>query len=201
MNTGHRITTGARAAQRGFTLLIGLFMLLLLTLSAVSAFHLGGDQTVVVANAQHQNEAVDAAQQAIETAINSGNFTTNPAASIPTSNCSGGGANTLCVDVDADGVSDFTVTLTPPPACIAATPIMNNALQITGASSNDEGCLSPVGGNFGVVNSGINGASACANSIWEVSAQSVDSATGATATVAQGIGTRIATAAIPQSCP
>jgi Tfp pilus assembly protein PilX len=198
---GKRMRPAQSHGQQGFTLIVGLIMLLLLTLAAVSAFHLGSDQTIMVANAQHQNEALDAAQQAIDTAINSGTFSSNPAAAIATSNCSGGGVNTLCVDSDGDGVSDFTVSLTPAPACVTVSPIMNNSLQITSANSGDEGCLNPIMGNPGVVNSGVNGASACANSVWEVSAQSVDNATNATATVVQGVGTRIATATMAQACP
>jgi Tfp pilus assembly protein PilX len=195
------IVVAGRSSERGFALLIGLIMLLLLTLSAVSAFHMGGDQTIVVANAQHQNEGVDAARQTIDTVINSGNFASNPAAAIVQSNCSGGGTNSLCVDVDNDGVSDFTVTLTPQPICVTAKPILNNSLQITSANSPDEGCLSNMSGNPGVANSGVNGASACTAATWEVSAQAVDSATSTTVNAVQGVGVRIATADVQTFCP
>ena len=201
MSTGAGIGITGCSNQRGFALVIGLIMLLLLTLSAVAAFHLGADQTIVVANAQHQNEGVDAARQTIDTVINSGNFATNPAAAIPQSNCSGGGSNSLCIDVDGDGTSDFTVTLAPQPICIAANPIMNNALQISSANSPDEGCLSNMSGNPGVTNSGVNGASACTAATWEISAQAVDSATSTTVNAVQGVGVRIPTADVSTLCP
>lgn len=176
------------ARQSGFALIFGLIMLALLTLLAVTAFHLGANQTLVVANAQHRNEGVDAAQQAIDTVINSSAFTQNPAAAIPTSNCAGGGANTLCVDSNGDGVSDFKVTLTPQPKCITIAYVQPDL-----ANTADQGCggLATPQGGFGVAGTPGGQSSICANAVWEVNAQAVDNATGTTVNVVQGVGVRV----------
>src|SRR4030067_3700331 len=99
------------ARNQGFSLVVGLIMLSLMTMLAVTTYIVGTNQTVVVANAQHRAEGIDAAQSAIAIVANSGNFAINPAAAIPASNC-GSGANSWCVDNNGDGTSDFTVTLT-----------------------------------------------------------------------------------------
>lgn len=177
--------------QRGLTLVMGLIMLVVLTLAAVAAFHLGANQTIIVGNAQHRNEGVDAAQQAIDTVLNSSNFTANPAAAIPNSNCPAGGANSLCVDSNGDQVSDFTVTLTPKPNCIVAAPIPVNQLDFS--NQQDLACAPQSQQTFGVANANQTGSSLCANSNWEIAAQAVDPSTSTQVTVVQGVAVRIAT--------
>lgn len=177
--------------QRGLTLVMGLIMLLLLTLAAVAAFHMGANQTIIVGNAQHRNEGVDAAQQAIDTALNSSNFTSNPAAAIPNSNCASGGANSLCVDSNGDQVSDFTVNLSPKPTCVVAAPIPVNQLDFS--NPQDLACAPQSQQSFGVANASQTGSSLCANSNWEITAQAADPATSTKVTVVQGVAVRIAT--------
>ncbi|MDR3410210.1 MAG: hypothetical protein P4L87_04575 [Formivibrio sp.] len=190
--------TGYRR-QQGFTLIMGLIMLVLLTLMAVVVYHLGANQTIIVANAQHKNEGLDAAQQAIDTVINSSNFTQNPAAAIATSNCSGGGANKLCVDSNGDGTNDFTVSLTPTPTCVAAAPIP--AAQLDFTKADDLACATETQQSFGVSGATATGNSLCANSTWEINAQAVDSATNTTVNVTQGVAVRIATTDMTTNCP
>lgn len=187
-----------RARQRGVTLVIGLIMLVLLTLMAVAAFHMGTSQTAIVSNAQHRGEATDAAQEAINTVLNSSNFMINPAAAIPNSNCTGGGANSLCVDVNGDGVGDVTVTLVPQPKCISGAPINASTLNFSNAS--DLACASGVQQNFGVQGA-ASGASLCANSNWEITAAAKDAATNTNVTVVQGVAARIATTDLANNCP
>lgn len=194
MKTRHR---AGNARQGGFTLIFGLIMLTMLTLMAVTAFHLGMNQTLVVANAQHRSEGVDAAQQAIDTVINSANFTRNPAAAITNSNC--GGANQLCVDSNGDGTNDFTVTLTPQPKCVTAAPIP--AAQLDFSKATDLACATQTQQTFGVANAGLTGNSLCANSTWEINAQAVDAATSTTVNVVQGVAVRIATTDMTANCP
>ncbi|MBS1154209.1 MAG: hypothetical protein H6R07_133 [Proteobacteria bacterium] len=187
------------ARQKGFTLVMGMIMLVLLTLMAVAAFHLGANQTIIVANAQHKNEGVDAAQQAIDTVINSSNFTQNPAAAIAIGNCSDGGANKMCVDSNGDGANDFTVTLTPAPACVAAAPIP--AANLDFAKADDLACATETQQAFGVSGATVTGDSLCANSTWEVNAQAVDSATNTAVNVTQGVAVRIAATDMTTNCP
>ncbi|WP_153109272.1 pilus assembly PilX family protein [Propionivibrio limicola] len=185
--------------QGGFVLVMGLIMLVLLTVMAVLAFRLGANQTIIVANAQHRNEGLDAAQQAIETVVNSSNFTQNPAASIASSNCSDGSSNTHCVDSNGDGKSDFRVTLTPQPGCVLAAPIPASQLDFT--NLDDLACSAETQQTFGVSGASPSGNSLCANSTWEVNAEAVDTATGATVNVAQGVAVRIAATDMATNCP
>ena len=201
-------------AQRGFSLLVSMIMLLLMTLLAIASFHMGSSQTTVVANAQHRNEGIDAATQAIEEVVNSSNFTINPLAAIPNTNCTGGGgANTWCVDSNGDGVQDFTVTLpavvtpatattaatTTNPRCVEAAPILNSQLNLQNA--DDLACSSGTQQSFGVAGGTGTGNSLCANSTWEITAQANDPATETSTTVTQGVSMRIPTTAMTNNCP
>ena len=187
--------------QRGMTLIVGLILLVLMTLFAISAFHMGAVQTVVVANAQQKARGVAAAQMAIDTVLSSSTFTTNPTAAI-VSNCTGGGTNSLCVSSNGGTVKDFTVTLTPTPACVSAAPIPASQLNLTaGAASPDIGCLAgQQQGQFAVAGA-TTGGTICANSVWEINAKAVDSTTNTTVTVTQGAGRRILTAQMATYCP
>jgi Tfp pilus assembly protein PilX len=187
-----------RARERGVTLIIGLIMLVLLTLMAVAAFHMGTSQTAIVSNAQHRGEATDAAQEAINTVLNSSNFMINPAAAIANSNCPGGGPNSLCVDVNGDGVGDVTVNLAPQPNCVSGSPI--NASTLDFSNGNDLACASGAQQNFGVQGA-ASGASLCANSNWEITAAAQDAATKTNVTVVQGVASRIAATDLANNCP
>lgn len=94
----------SRHRQRGVTLIIGLIMLVLITLMVVSAFTLSGSNLKSVGNMQFRNEAIAAANVAIERVIST-DFTTAPAASTQT------------VDIDNDGTTDYTVDVLKP-TCI-----------------------------------------------------------------------------------
>jgi Tfp pilus assembly protein PilX len=189
---------GTRSRQRGITLVVGLIMLVLLTLMAIAAFHMGTSQTEIVANAQHRSEATDAAQQAIDTVLNSSNFMIDPAAAIPASNCPGGGANSLCVDLNGDTVGDVKVTLAPAPTCISGAPINANTLDFSKAE--DLACASGSQQSFGVQGAAT-GNSLCANSNWEIAAAAADTATKTKVTVVQGVAARIATTDLANNCP
>lgn len=191
-----------RARERGAALIVGLILLMLMTLLAISAFHLGTVQTVVVANAQQKIRGLAAAQMAIDTVLNSSNFTVTPAAAIVNTNCTGGGTNKLCVSSNGDTVKDFTVTLAPAPFCVTAAPIPGEQLDLSlGASSPDLGCLSAAQqGQFAVASTST-GETLCATSVWEINAQAVDDNTNTTVTVTEGVVRRILTAQMTNYCP
>lgn len=193
----------SRARQGGVTLIVGLIMLVLMTLMAITMFHMGTTQTVVVANAQQNVRGLAAAQTAIDTALNSSNFTKTPDIAITgTLACANGAANTLCVSSNGDGVKDFVVTLTPKPFCVTATPIQAAQLDLSaGPGAADLACLSSTQqGQFAVAGSAT-GETLCANSVWEVGAQAVDSVTNTTVSVTEGVGLRILTAEMSNFCP
>ena len=60
-----------RHSQRGVTLVVGMIMLVLITLLVLAGFHLGRNNLDIVGNAQQRNDALGAAQQTIEAAVNS----------------------------------------------------------------------------------------------------------------------------------
>jgi Tfp pilus assembly protein PilX len=196
--------TSGMHRQRGATLIIALIMLVLLTLFAVSSFNTAQTNVKVVGNMQQKAEALNAAQQAIETVLSSPQFIANPANAVPVP-C--GTANTLCTDVTGDGVADFTATLIGPdyptgphqPTCVSVRVIKNQELNVL-ANSEDLGCsAAPVAGTAGVAGA-MTGDSLCANTVWEIRARAVSSSSGATATVTQGVGVRVSSDDAGSSC-
>jgi Tfp pilus assembly protein PilX len=88
--------------QCGATLLVGLIMLVVLTLLALSSIRMSNTNLKVVGNMQVKNEAAAAAQQAIERMLSDvTNFYT------PT-------AQTTTVDINNDGTADYTVNISAP---------------------------------------------------------------------------------------
>src|SRR5437899_12775030 len=112
---GHKAT--ARHAHRGVTLVVGMIMLVLITLVVLASFQLGRNNLEIVGNAQRRNDALTAAQQTIEAAVNSPLLTSSPGAIFPTP-CSGCPDHALCYDVYAAGTNDAVVQITPPPTCL-----------------------------------------------------------------------------------
>jgi Tfp pilus assembly protein PilX len=170
--------------QRGMTLLVGLVMLVLLMLMAVSAFNLSRTNTAVTGNMQNKMEAINAAMQATEQTISSTQFIDTPNNAVPGS-C---GVNRVCVDVNGDGNSDVVVTLDPP--CIKKIQVIKNAnLDMT--NPDDAACALGVSQSLGVAGSAT-GNSLCANSVWEITANASDSVTQARSTVVTGVAVRVA---------
>jgi type II secretory pathway pseudopilin PulG len=86
----------------GATLVVSLIMLVVLTLLAVTAIRMSNVNFRTIGNMQARNEAVAAAQQAIEQVISKpANFTTPVAQQIP-------------IDINSDGVADYTVNVSAP---------------------------------------------------------------------------------------
>ncbi len=177
--------------QRGATLLVGMIMLLLITLLAITAFKLTKGNLQAVGNTQQRDQAVAAAQGAIEQVVSSTQFTSTPANALP--NPCGGVPNTTCVDANGDGVTDVTVSVTS--KCVSAQVIPVSALDFT--KSDDAGCLVGTGQDLGVVGGASNN-SLCANTLWDVQAVATDSLGNAQATVNQGAAVRVSATTV---CP
>lgn len=94
--------------QKGATLIVSLVMLVMITLVVVSAMTLGFTNLKVVGNIQYRNEAVAAANSALEQLLSS-DFSLSPV------------AKTITVDIDRDGTTDFTVDIEAP-VCISSRP-------------------------------------------------------------------------------
>ena len=192
-----------RSRQSGATLLISLILLVMLTLFAVSAMNTSTVNLKVVGNMQAQSEGLSAAQTAIENAISTPNFASTPTNAI-SNPC--GATNTVCTDLNGDGVSDLTTVLTPPPACVQARPQKISELTLK-ANSEDLACVqAQAQGTFGVAGASGTGDSLCGQSVWDITARTL--ATGATVTnspvnvtVTQGVGVRVKALDLASNCP
>lgn len=96
-----------RHGQQGAVIVIAMVMLLVFTVIMAGAFNLSGVNLLAVGNMQSRDEALAAADIAIEQILGSP-FATSPA------------AETIDVDINNDGTNDFTVSVATP-VCIRAT--------------------------------------------------------------------------------
>jgi Tfp pilus assembly protein PilX len=90
-----------RKGQRGVTLIVGLIMMVLITLVVINAFNLSSSNLKSVGNMQVREEAVAAANQAVEQMITN-NFTNSL------------GTQTFAVDINKDGTADYNVAIALP---------------------------------------------------------------------------------------
>jgi len=150
--------------QRGATLAVGLITLVVITLLTVSAFTMSGGNLKVVGNMQHRNEAIAAANMAIEQTINMNFPTINPA-DFP---------STLNIDIDQNNTDDYVVSIAAP-VCVRAAPAPVNLAALSGVNSN-------------VTNSGDY------LTLWEIAVTAESQATGASVFAKQGINKRLTVA-------
>ncbi|WP_019449181.1 PilX N-terminal domain-containing pilus assembly protein [Cupriavidus sp. BIS7] len=114
----------ARRKQAGISLVVGLVMLLVLTLLVVSAVRMGNSSLRVVGNHQVRAEATAAAQQAIEKIVSSSaNFYTPV-------------AQTFNIDINNDGVADYTVQ-TASPVCLQMLPADGYSYDFAASAPQD----------------------------------------------------------------
>lgn len=154
--------------QHGATLVVGLIMLTVITLMVTAAFTLSSSNLKAVGNMQFRNEAMAAANKAIELKLSS-SFTTATA------------AETINVDLNNDGVTDYVVTLSVP-ACIRATKAGKAIL-----SSLSMGSSMSAASNW--------------NTVWDLEAIVTDAATGASIRTHSGIRALRSQAQKDAECP
>lgn len=194
-----------RASQQGATLLVTMIMLIMLTLFALSAMNTSIVNLRMVGNMQNRAEAFDATQKTIETAISTTRFVDVPGDAIEDS-CNGV-PNTMCSDLNGDGVNDLTTTLTPNPTCIQAKITKLSDLVILNAASQDVACLQAQSqGTFGVVGATTSGDSLCGSTVWNITARTLQTGSVAansevTYTATQGVAVRVRALDIAFSCP
>jgi Tfp pilus assembly protein PilX len=95
--------------QRGISLVMSLIMLVVLTMIAISATYSTSSSIRIVGNMQMQDEALTAAQAAIDKKLSSLNTFTTPASA------------DIEIDVNRDGATDYTVTVAAP-VCMSSKP-------------------------------------------------------------------------------
>lgn len=118
--------TASSHSQQGVTLFVGLILLVLITLMVTTAFTLSNTNLKSVGNMQSRDEAVAAANQAIEQVISSP-FTDSPAAEV------------IDVDINNDGTSDYEVNILLPVcvrAAIDTTAVISSVTLGTAMSTN-----------------------------------------------------------------
>ena len=158
-----------RRSQGGVTLLVTLIMLILITLMVTTAFTLSNSNLKSVGNMQFRNEALAAANVAIEQQISSANSFINPV------------AKTI-------SVGSYNVTVAKP-VCLYVRDVVENTsadtnpnIKITSASSSS----SSGGSSSGTATTPtVNGS--YLNTYWDIAATVNDGISGALVTAHQGI--------------
>lgn len=171
--------------ERGVVLLVSLIMLIVLTLIVVTSSNIVQANLKVVHNLESREMVRFAAMAAVEEALSSGRFTTNPQ-SMFLESCEE--ANRKCYDYNGDGVNDVTVDMAVP-TCVIVTPIRNDELDVFN-SPDEASCFLPPAVY-----------SMCANSVWELQATARDELTGAEVSIRQGVSVLTTLNAIETACP
>lgn len=182
--------------QSGTTLLVAMIMLVLITLLVINTVNLGSGSVQTVSNMQSRNQATAAAEEALQEVISNTNFFNTPS-TVYTTACNGS-YNAKCVDTNADGVSDITVTLTPNPTCVQARVLTNADLDMS--VKEDADCATQAQQEGFGMDAPTNN-SECARSMWEIRARAADTVTQATAIVTQGVSVTVPKNSVDTSCP
>lgn len=180
MNPAMRRSCGRPGTQRGATLLVGLILLLVLTMLALSAFNWSTVQLRVIGNSQTRQESIAAATVALQKTLSTAEFMLNTAAVASTP---------VIVDVDQNGTPDYTVTIVP--TCTSSIPYLNAQLNVNDAE--DFKCF--------VSQELFDGKSLCARTSWELEARASDlHRMGSSSTVYEGITVRAGLEDVKNAC-
>jgi hypothetical protein len=152
-------------------LIVAVIVLMLITMTVISAFRVSRSHTQAVANMQFRDEALAAANLVLEDVVSLPNVETLVSVN--------GTVATRSVDINQDGVDDFQVALAVPRCIRVETGSTDEAQGLSGAESNV--------GNNGLL-----------YVLWEVQADVTDTATGAQVSLVQGFRQQVG--AEPASC-
>lgn len=185
-----------RYGQRGAVLFVGLIMLILITLLAVSAIRLANTNLLVVGNEQFQMEAEQAANYHLDLALNADDFTTRDvdrSVSLP--------AFSGATESDA---TSYAVTI-PPPKCkryryLKKSELVNADNSVPMDNLACFGSAPSPGITLVVDAASLNDNSLCATSLWEMTAEVELPGAGAKTQIHQGIEMRIDYAEAKDAC-
>lgn len=173
-----------KTSQQGATLVIAMIFLILMSLFAVTAFKNSTGNLRIVGNMQSRQEAIAVGQKAVEQTISSAYFTTNPA---------NVAATPIQVDIDGNGVADYTATMNPQPHCFRTKAIKSS--ELNPSLTADLACMKSSvvqQGGLDIPDAAADaGNSLCANSEWNIGARVVDARSGTKVTLNQGIAVRV----------
>lgn len=186
----------AYARQTGAVLFVGLIMLILITLLAVSAIRLANTNLLVVGNEQFQKEAEGAANYHLDLALNTSDVTSlnvNRSAQLP-----------AFVGTTESAETNYTITI-PPPTCkryryLKKSELVNADNSVPLANLACFGSTSGTGITLVVDASALNDNSLCATSLWEMTADVELPGTGARTQLVQGLEMRIDYAEAKDAC-
>lgn len=143
--------------QNGATLIVALIMLLMTTLLVVGSFNLSTLNLKAVGNTQVREEALAAANAALEQVISSP-FTEDPS----------GAAEDIDMDINNDGINDYTVSIATP-QCARAT--------LSGSVAASSVTLTMPSSTW--------------NTVWEITANVTEASTGTSLTVRSAVRVRL----------
>ena len=157
--------------QRGATLVIGLIMLTAITLLVTSTFLMSNSNLQSVGNSQFRDESVAAANKAVEQVLATSFYTA------PT-------ADQITVDINNDGVVDYTVDVGVP-TCLRGAAISTAMAAGSGSS----------------MSLGFAAAPNEYNTVWDIDATVTDARSGTAVRVHQGVRKRLTQAQLDAVCP
>lgn len=192
--------------QRGFSLVVGMVMMILITVMVVAAYTLSITNIKSVGNMQLRNEVIAAANKAIEEVVS----TEFPANFAMTANVN---PSTFDLDINNDGTTDYTVQLGTlvgaqwfDAVCIQSKPI---AAATAGDQSGDDLCQHKICTNASGVeydcSTGICKGDASLyglnSAIFDIKATVTDSISGASTEVHEGVRVELSDAQKTAMCP
>lgn len=184
----------ARRRQQGSSLLVALVFLLIFAIIAAAVFRNSLTSAQAIGNMQWRNEAINAADDAIDRLLSTADFATNTAIVTQQVN-----AAPFQVDANGDGVNDISVNFPvvtldgearAGPRCLRAEPIANKDLDPE--IPNDVACL----GSSSMGGANPAAPSLCANTEWSITVRAVDAVTNTSVDVVQGAALRVPTTAL-----
>ncbi|MFP5398254.1 MAG: hypothetical protein ACLGIT_07980 [Gammaproteobacteria bacterium] len=199
--------TPRRHAQRGSTLLVAMIFLLIFAVMAAAAFRQSLTSVQAIGNMQWRNEAVAAANDAIDRLLSTADFATNTAVVTQQVN-----AAPFQVDINGDDVNDISVSFPvvaldgvnkAGPRCLRAEPVKSAELDAdlpadagcfgsTASTTSGLGIETTSGGTGNVKST----PSLCANTEWTMTVRAVDVVTNTSVDVVQGVGVRVPTTSV-----
>ena len=182
--------TYRQSRQRGAALIVGHIMLVLITLTVVVAFNVSISNLKSVGNMQTRNEAVAAANRAIEEVAASllpPNADGTPSMVMPTATAS-------LVDINNDGKTDYEVQIAPP-TCVRVTTASGGG---GGGTTTGPGGITGGGSSSG---SGLTAVPDQYNAVWDISTTVTHEATGTSTAVRQGVRVLMSQAQFEAFCP
>jgi hypothetical protein len=200
--------TTRRRGERGSVLLVAMMMLLTAAIIVAAAFRGSLTSAQAIGNMQWRNEAIAAANDAIDALLSSADFATNAAGITLAINL-----GPFQYDANGDGVDDIATSFPvvtvdgiakAGPRCLRAEPIPTKDLDP--ALAADRGCFgssSSTSSGLGVETStggvGTVGGSPslCSNTEWSITVRATDAVTNTNVDIVQGVGVRVPTTSVP----